>query len=243
MPAFRSLTTAAMATGIVGGASEFAASVTPGETINDPSDDTPTPVGELIDEDVREVTFQLVAPEGYGFQNVSTSADITFTSGVYRDPATQRLSFVYSWDFDIDSFLPEGGTMSVRSFTNFTTDVTGDLKPDGTINRSADGSTITGTAAQGLGVGPVRTLIVATNATEYDQGGNLQAEGLDFLGLVNLETQEIEDQFVSAQVSLAGTFQPITDSVNPVIPLPAGVWGGMIMLGGAAGVARRLRRR
>ena len=30
---------------------------------------------------------------------------------------------------------------------------------------------------------------------------------------------------------------------KPVIPLPAGVWGGMIMLGGAAGVARRLRRR
>jgi hypothetical protein len=121
---------------------------------------------------------------------------------------------------------PKGGSMTVQSFTNFTTNVTGDLKPDGTVNRSADGSTITGVAAQGLGVGPVRALVVATNATEYDQGGNLEAEGLDHLGLVNLETQEIEDQFVSAQVSLAGTFQPITDTVNPVIPLPAGVWAG-----------------
>ena len=91
MPAFRFLTTAAMATGIFCGASAFAAIVNPGETINDPSDDSPVPVGDLIDEDVREVTIQLIAPDGYGFQQSVTSADITFTSGVYRDPATQRV--------------------------------------------------------------------------------------------------------------------------------------------------------
>ncbi len=235
-----------MATGIFCGASAFAAIVNPGETINDPSDDTPTPVGELIDEDVREVTFQYVAPDGFAFQNVTTSADITFRSGVYRDPATQRLSFVYSWDEPaIVSFGPEGGTMTIRSFTGFTTDVSGDLEAEGTINRSADGSAITGTAATGLGLGPAQMLIVATNATEYDRGGSLEANVLDLLFLDDLGTEEIEadETLVNAPVSLTGTFQPITDTGNPVIPLPAGVWGGMVMLGGAAGVVRRLRRR
>src|SRR5688572_16505239 len=76
---------AAAMTVIFGGASALAAPVGPGEMITTNLEvDAINPAGNLVDEEVRTVTFQYVPPEGHGFQNPeATVVDVTFRSQVY----------------------------------------------------------------------------------------------------------------------------------------------------------------
>jgi len=225
----------------------FAAVVAPGGVVTDPPDDTPLPQGELVDEDVREVTFTYIPPTGFGFVGgVTPTANVTFRSQVYRDATT--LSFVYSWEDLPADFGREGGTMTVSSFADFTTDVSGALGgAESTINRSADGNTIQAFGA-GEGLGTVTLLLVETDASEYNESGSFSMDIFDRFDFVNLENpQDLMSDLGGANATLAGVFQPTADDGGPgpgpgnPIPLPAGVWAGMALLGGT-GIVGSMRR-
>jgi hypothetical protein len=234
---------AALAVTVTFGGSTFAALVNPGQTIPTNPQDTINPSGDLLEEDVRQVAFDYTAPEGFDFAPVETpTRQATFRSQVYRDPVTQRLSFVYRWE-DVPLFFGrEGASLDVSSFAGFSTDVTAEVGGgDGSITRSADGSTIQA-STPGAGLGTLPSVLVITDATEYDSNGSVSGSVGDEFNVFEISDPENQSvRLAIAELTLNNTFQPITDG-GTVIPLPAGVWAGLVMLGGAAGVARRLRR-
>jgi hypothetical protein len=237
-----------------GGGGLHAAIVSPGGSVTtDPATDTIIPTGDLVDEDVRAVTFQYVAPDGFGFVDVDqTTVDLTFRSRIYRDPVTQVLSFVYQWEGLPNSFGREGTNLAVSSFAGFSTDVTAELGGlEGTINRTGDGVLITAFSA-GEGLGSLPSLLVITDATEFDQNGTVHGSVSDEFNVFDLAAPEDQTvRLATATLDLTGTFQPIADDGGggggggggTPIPLPAGVWGGMALLAGGGIAHRRLTRR
>ena len=133
----------------------------------------------------------------------------------------------------------EGGTFTVNSFAGFETDVTANGVWFGT--RSADGAIIEADSV-GAGQGTLPYFVIATDATEFDSNGSLSAFAADEFFVFDSVEQVNVVAGLGANVSLAGTFQPITDDGGGnVIPLPAGVWFGLVALA-VSGAIMKARR-
>jgi hypothetical protein len=223
----------------LGGAAVQAAPVDPGGSVSVTGDTFVAPTGDLVDSSTQTVTLSYILDPTT--EPVATDFNVTFTSQVLRDPATNRLTFVYGLEETPDTLpdlLNEQLSLSFSSFTGFTTDVTANGAFD--VNRSADGGTIQATNAAGTELA-LPTIAIATDATNYNSGGAIDGSvGGDLIvgeaGPININTP----------FSIAGTFQPAQDDIEPpppgVIPLPAGVWLGLVALGGG-GIAKRFRRK
>jgi hypothetical protein len=229
--------------------------VAPGETVNPTFDGPIAPVGTLEEDESRAVSLTFTAPAGSTFDpeglQTTTTADGTFRQRVFRDPATNRLAFVYSVELDEPGL--ESIDMIASSFLAFTTDVEGDLGGGEsgtlTVTRSADGATLTATADQGL-AGSGGTFAIFTDAESYNANGTFGIEAgnefatYDESGALIGATGVVSDPF-----SLDSIFQPVAQIEPPppppggVIPLPAALWPGMILLGAVAMKVRRPARR
>src|SRR5439155_14002183 len=194
----------------------------------------------------RPLTFHFQLEPGFNFLDpADAQAPGTYRSGVYRDPATQLLTFVYALEADFSS---ENAELAARSFARFTTDVEARFHTEGLISRSADGSTVR-TEEQSQMQAPLGELPkvnIATNATVFDHGGSVDAFLLQriavFTGEPGQEGYEVRTTPLRAELALSGTLRP--QAIVAAIPPPAGVWGGALLLvaAAAAGVARIGRR-
>jgi hypothetical protein len=223
-----------------GGATVQAVPVDPGGAVSVTGDTFVAPTGDLVDSGTQTVTLSYILDPTVP-DPVATDFNVTFNSQVLRDPATNRLTFVYGMEETPDTLpdlLNEALSLSFSSFTGFATDVTADGAFD--VTRGADGSTIQFTNASGTEL-DLPTIAIATDATDYNSNGAIEGSvGGDLIvgegGPININTP----------FSVAGTFQPAQDDVEPpppgVIPLPAGVWFGLVALAGG-GVAKRFRRK
>lgn len=177
-------------------------------------------------------------------------------SGVAQNPQTNTLCFFYqfvnysNWQFNIDS-------LQVGSFTGYQTEIrTLDAEnglPDSA--RSADGSTIEFGFDQTSGVidpnAKSLTVIVHTDATEYNDDGTATVEG-------NVIVDEEAGYGIASIAAFAPTAAalPAETPVVPedpnlgeapgtpvVAPLPAPVWTGFAGIAGSILYVLRLKRR
>jgi hypothetical protein len=217
-----------------------AAPVAPGDTaIAIDNSGFVAPTGDLLDSSSQTVTLSFVDAT----VPTPTDVDVTFNSQVLRDPATQRLTFVYSFDSTAATFPTMTNitsALTLAAFGTFATDVTSDTALN--VDRSADGSTLTHTTNAGDAV-QLPTIAVATDATAFDNNGSAS-------GAVNGEVASPETGTtpIGAQFSISNTFQPLADDGGGggggggAIPLPAGVWFGIVgLLSG--GVYKRFGRK
>jgi len=214
--------------------------VDPGGSVSVTGDAFVAPTGDVVDSSTQTVTLSYILDPTLP-EPVATDFNVTFTSQVLRDPATNRLTFVYGLEETPDTLpdlLNEQLSLSFSSFTGFSTDVTANGALD--VNRSADGGTIQATNTAGTELA-LPTVVIATDATNYNNGGSIDGTvGGDQIdtggGPVN----------INVPFAIADTFQPAQDDVEPpppgVIPLPAGVWFGLVALTGG-GIAKRFRRK
>ena len=119
-----------------------AAPVNPGDTgISIDGTTFVPPTGDLVDTSTQTVTLSFIDPT----VPTPTDVDVSLTSQVLRDPATSRLTFVYSFDQSTAVF-PTGMTniaqsLTLAAFGTFGTDVSSDSTL--LVDRSADGAQIT----------------------------------------------------------------------------------------------------
>ena len=218
--------------------------VGPGETIVNDSGNLVEPAGDVIASDARTVTFTY-DPAPFEPASDELTYDIDFTSRVIRDPATQRLTFVYRFQSEPGgrAFAQEDGTFTVQGFNGFSTDVSTDFA--WSINRSADGVTIDA-ANFGEGAGGLPYFVIATDATEFDSNGSLSGTARDEFFVFDPAEQLEALRVLTATFALGDTFQPIADDGNggggTPIPLPPAAWTGLAALfgGGAFAKARRV---
>jgi predicted ribosomally synthesized peptide with SipW-like signal peptide len=221
--------------------------VAPGEAVNVSTEGTFTPTGTLEQEESRAVSLTFTAPGSTTFdpEGLQTTATIdgTFQQQVFRDPATNRLAFVYTVQLDQPDL--ESIDYVASSFLNFTTDIDGTLGgiQGFAVTRSADGATLTATRDQGL-AGSGGTFAVFTDAENFNASGTLGLEATNEFATYDASGSLIgATGVVSDAFTLDAVFQPETQIDPPppgVIPLPAAVWPGMILLGATA---MKLRRR
>ena len=99
-----------------------------------------------------------------------------------RDPATQRLTFVYRFEDPSDSpgLGLERAELTLSSFAGVLTDVSADASAGGpwVINRSADGAIVAADNA-GNGLGQLPYFVTATDATAFDRNGTLSGGARD----------------------------------------------------------------
>jgi hypothetical protein len=221
--------------------------VAPGETVNVSTEGTFTPTGTLEQDESRAVSLTFTAPPGTTFDpeglQATTTIDGTFQQQVYRDPATNRLAFVYTVQLDQPDL--ESIRLAAASFLDFATDVDGTLGgiQGFAVTRAADGATLTATRDQGL-AGSGGAFAVFTDAESFNANGTLGLAATNEFGTYD-ETGALigATGVVSDPFALDAIFQPVTQIDPPppgVIPLPAAVWPGMILLGATA---MKLRRR
>ena len=256
----RALKIAALVVGatVLSGAPVSAALVSPGETnpaVNVDANEYALPSGEVVAQNTQDFVIEYDLAS-LGFTSDSPqSYDATLTSSVLRDPLTQRLTFVYTWEpaDEVGEAMGVGrerNTFAVESFAGFTTDMSIAAVSPWTVSRSADGATINGDSVD-VGGSILPSFFITTDATEFDANGTFSGTaGTEFGGT----DAEGNPGLISAQslpFTIASTFQPITVGGNGggngggnVIPLPAGVWLGLAALagGGAFGKARRALR-
>ena len=223
--------------------------VAPGESVFVNFEGEFTPTGTLEQDETRDIALTYTAPSGYTFDpeglQATTTLDGTFRQRVFRDPATNRLAFVYTVLLDRPDL--ESIDLIASSFLNFTTDVDGDLGSSSgaiAVTRSADGATLTATQDQGLAEDG-GTFAVLTDAENFNASGTLGIEaGAEFATYDETGSSTGATGIVSEAFALDAIFQPATQIEPPpppgVIPLPAAVWPGMILLGATA---MKLRRR
>ena len=217
-----------------------AVNVDPGGSVTVTGDTFVAPTGDVVDSATQNVVLSYVLDPTVP-EPVATDFNVTFTSQVLRDPATNRLTFVYGLEETPDTLpdlLNEQLSLSLSSFTGFATDVSADGSFD--VNRSADGGSIQFTNTAGTEL-DLPTIVIATDATNYNSSGAIDGTvGGDQIDTGGGPTN------LSVPFSISGTFQPADDDVEPpppgVIPLPAGVWLGLVALAGG-GVAKRYRRK
>ena len=223
--------------------------VAPGESVFVNFEGEFTPTGTLEQDETRPVSLTYAAPTGQTFDaegaQTTTTIDGTFRQRIFRDPATNRLAFVYTVLLDRPDL--ESIDLIAASFLNFTTDVDGDLGSSSqaiAVTRSADGATLTATQDQGLAQDG-GSFAIFTDAENFNANGTLGVEaGAEFTTYdetgapLGGATGIVSDAF-----SLDAVFQP-SEQIEPpppgVIPLPAALWPGMILLGA---VALKVRRR
>jgi len=219
-----------------------AAAVNPGDTgIAIDNTTFVPPTGDVVDTSSQTVTMSFLDPT----LPAPTNVDVTFNSQVLRDPATSRLTFVYSFDQTGATFPVTltniASALTLGSFGSFATDVSSDTAL--TVDRAADGSTITGNVAAGDTV-QLPLIAIATDATAFDNNGS--ADGSVSGDVLSGETGTTP---VTATFAATGIFQPVVDDGGGgggggggAIPLPAGVWLGLVALAGS-GAATRFRRK
>jgi len=196
------------------------------------------PTGDIVDTASQTVTLSFLDPS----VPTPTNVDVTLNSQVLRDPATSRLTFVYSFDQSTATFPATmtniANSLTLAAFGNFSTDVSSDTTL--LIDRAADGSTITANSSGGDAV-QLPIIAIATDATLFDNNGSAN-------GTVSgdVPTAETGTTTISAPWTAANTFQPIVDDGGGggggAIPLPAGVWLGLVALAGS-GAATKFRRK
>jgi hypothetical protein len=215
-----------------------ASPVGPGQSI--PSNNSfVQPTGDLIAQNSRDFTLTYDPNTNPGVFSPDPAQDytghFTLNTEFWRDPATKHLSFVYQVAGGASngkSGTQEGGNFDIRSFGQFTTDVT--ASEFGTINRSADGATLSN-AIPGQGIGQLPRMAVVTNATKFDSNGSISGQFTEEWGVLDLEGGSTT-AFLNAPLSLDGTFQPTTSSGGGnAIPLPPAVWTGLTTLATIAG--------
>src|SRR5687767_11743861 len=148
--------------GLVFAGIAVAVPVGPGETVPLPLLENPIfpPTEGVIDQETRPVDLVFQAPAGLTFGDGAPTRTVagTFNSSVIRDPGNQQIGFIYeliSGD-ELTPFGFEGGSLTVESFTDFTTDFERYTVFGSQVARSADGSTITYTLP-GEGQAPAPT--------------------------------------------------------------------------------------
>ena len=198
--------------------------------------------GEVIATDTPSVTLNYdLGPFEPSTIDPTYSFELDFVTEVRRDPATQRLTFIYR--FDDPPGTPglgvEDGRFVVQSFAGFETDVS--TGGEWTVTRSADGATLDADSF-GHGIGALPQFVIKTDATAFDSNGSLSGLAVDEFVVFDPTEQQDRTAALTATFALTGAFQPIADGGGGVIPLPAGVWLGLIALAGGSGVIR-LRRR
>jgi hypothetical protein len=164
----------------------------------------------------------------------------TLHTEVLRDPLTQRLTFAYQ--------LLDNDVSLVGEFSGF---IMGDF---GTVNPISSDVTGTGTWSYFLDAdGDIVTetsggsphFAVTTDATDFDANGAVTMLFRKAFNITfddpNDPDPELQTQVLSTNFTLNGTFQPSSGG-GTVIPLPAGVWLGLVALSGGA-AAVRLRQR
>jgi hypothetical protein len=192
------------------------------------------PEGQVLAEEAAPF-FMVLEAEGYGS---ATAVPGTLTSTVLRERATGRLTFAYAINFaGQDDEGAGGGThqsrLSVTGFESFRTELAARLAfaPNFPGSRSADGSTLT-VESDSPGQGGSPTLLVRTDATDFDAGGVLRFAASDpFLLPGPVEGSGAAGGMVSVlasgEVELSGAFRPVTDARPAPVPLPPAVFTGM----------------
>ncbi|MEA2734575.1 MAG: hypothetical protein QOE14_1026, partial [Humisphaera sp.] len=214
-----------------------AALVAPGGTIITDGSDVIAPAGTMLLEAQR--VLDMVFPLDPG-TSPPTIVTIGFRSQVWRDTNNQHLTIVYLLEERVDplpDLFNEVFAISIKSFAGFKTDITSSAALK--FERSADGSTINGTTPAPADDIELPVIAIATNATEFDGLGNI--EGTISGGIPVLPPSGAA---LSTPFSLPLTYQPIgaaDGGGGNAIPLPAGVWSGLIALvaGGALTSFRR----
>jgi hypothetical protein len=234
-----------------------AAVVNPGETnpaVNVDGAVYAPPTGDIVAENSQDfvINYDLA---GTGFSpSGPTSFNATLTSSVVRDPATQRLTFVYHWEAadeegDSAGLGQERNTFSIKSFAGFVTDMS--IATAGTnwlVTRSADGATIDADSVD-VGGSSVPSFFITTDATEFDANGTFSGTAGTELSVIRDEDQVVT--FFAPQslpFTVTGTFQPITGDDGgggggTAIPLPASAWTGLLGLAIAVSAAARMNAR
>jgi hypothetical protein len=211
-----------------------AAPLPPGGSVSfDTVADLPLPPGERLAQKVIPFTLQYPLRPGTTSQPPATTAG-TLTTSVYRGTGGDGLVFVYDLDVPADDgfYVAELSDLTLGSFAGFATDVTGRLKGHEyfSAGRSADGATIRSDSGNGIGGAPV--LVVATNATAFDDGGTAHyLAGAEFV-VTDPANDEIRQETIDASVNLTGLYQPVA------VPEPTAV----ALLTAGALLVRRNRR-
>ena len=167
---------------------------------------------------------------------------------MFSDLATDELTFSYQLSLEEPPAPPaalESLRVTTATWWNMTTDVSGNLGTTGEFEatRTADGRTINVLSTAG-GAEPIdENFVVAANAVNYAQAGEIGIEASFLFELYDAEGQLTSGQMLSGQGSIENTFRPLLGSPRPppppAIPLPAAVWPGMV---GLAAVALKIRR-
>jgi hypothetical protein len=208
------------------------------------------PTGDLVDSETRTLDLTYTPLNGDTFApGQDTTASITFVQEVRRDPSTGQLTFLYQMNDAAgpgnENIGKEGALASYTSFGNFSTDVTGDFKAGRLIvSRSADGATLTADGDK-MGLGNPPIFAVATDATNFDKNGSLTVTLADeFLVTVPGEPGGATQGAGTATATFDSIFEPAAEGPPPPtgIPLPAGAWSGVVVLGCAAAYGK-LRQR
>ena len=112
-----------------------------------------------------------------------------------------------------------------------------------TVNRSADGSTVTSDATNPGNGGLYHPAVfaVATDAKNFDQNGSMTVTLTNEFAFA-----DAPNGLATATATFADIFEPAAEGPPPPptgIPLPPSVWGGLVLLGccGAFAKVRQLR--
>jgi hypothetical protein len=223
------------------------ASVTPGQTVEVDGSDFQLPAGEKLAEKTIDFTLNFALPAGGDTANPPPTTTGSLTSSVFRSTTGGGLVFVYDLDLDRETdYADESSVLTVRSFGNFATDVTGviDAQQGIRVQRSADGSALFGdNPGEGLGGAPV--FAVATDATAFDGSGSGSFEAFaEFVVGGPGFPDGAEQMGLGARFDFTGLYQPLADDGGPgpnPIPLPPAAWAALATAG-MFGAGARLRR-
>jgi hypothetical protein len=139
----------------------------------------------------------------------------TFTSAVFRDPATKQLIFGYF----ADAGPQDGGSLTLSGFAGFHTETTADFDEEGaTATRSADGATI--------------QYVPPDFMRRYDVFIATDAKFFNTLGSAHVHTME---QFPEMPDAINDVdFTTFAPSATQAVPLPPALWAAGAMLLGLA---------
>jgi hypothetical protein len=227
-----------------------AAPVAPGASVEIDTFENPPvlPTGPKLGEQTIPFTLNYALPAGATTADPTPSTTGSLTQSVFRNTSSGGLTFVY--DIDVQNeieYVDEVSRLTVGSFGNFSTDVTGSSSEHTSVlraSRSADGATITSIASEGLGGAPL--LIIDTDATAFDRTGTgTYFADAEFVinGPGFPDGRQVD---LNATADFTGLFQPAADTgPGPTpVPLPPAVWAALLTTAvlGAGAKARRVLR-
>lgn len=158
--------------------------------------------------------------------------DMQCTSRVYRSDTTGFLTFEYFWDAvggPLQGFGEEQSIGSASDFTGFAINGFGIVETNvrrEIITDSSGAAPGVGSTGQGGDLTPPR-LVLATNATHFDENGSATAHGGDEALLHVIGTNQDKLDLVVGDMEVNHVFEPAAAT----IPLPAGVYPASLLLG------------